>query len=320
MHARNRCDGCFGARLRRCAYVVAPNALEVARSRFYDERMRGSMLLCALSLALAAPLARAAPAAAASDARALLERGLQLHREASYAASVAALEQARAKGTLESAQRVECAFYLAADYVALNSLPAARRELRLVLAAAPDYELPLYTSPKVVALFDEVRDELERAPRLRPLPPERRGARLTLRFAASRAGGSVYGAVFWRWHGEAARREVPLGHAGEELVARVDLDRGGALEYWAEARAPLGALSAGSAAKPLELPVVLSAVDAAALTPAPADERSRSRGARLWWLWTSIGVVAAAGVGVGLYFALRPTHQTADAVLGFPVQ
>ena len=287
--------------------------------RFYVEAMR-SLLLCAVCTVMFATPAVAAPPPQSDDARLLLERGLQLAREASYAASVAALEQARARGTLEEAQRRECAFYLAADYVALNSMAAARRELRDLLQAAPDYELPQYTSPKVAALFREVRDELEKAPRLRPLPPERRGTHLLLRFAASRAGGSVYGAVFWRWHGEPAARELPLGHAGDELVARLDVDRTGTLEYWAEARAPLGALAAGSPAAPLELPIVLSPAEVAALASVPVRDGRRSRAARLWPLWTALGVAAAAGLGVGLYFALRPTHQTADAVLGFPVQ
>jgi hypothetical protein len=58
----------------------------------------------------------------------------------------------------------------------------------------------------------------------------------------------------------------------------------------------------------------------AAASDEPSSHR-RSRGARLWWLWTGLGAVGAAGLGVGLYFALRPQPpSTADAVFGFQVR
>lgn len=279
------------------------------------------MRLVALTLlvTLAAPAA-AAPADGSDEAGQLLWRGIALYREASYAASVAALESARARGGLAPAQRVELAFYLGAGYLALSSPAAARRELKAVLRDEPDYEPPPFTSPKVAALFREVREELERAPRLRPLPPERRGDALVLRFEPSRTGGRAYGAVQWRWRGEHDWREAALtpatGRGGAELVASVPVDRTGALDYFAEARAPTGTLQAGSSAAPLELPV---AVGPRRLAVAPTDDRARPR--RLWWLWTGLGAVAAAGAGVGLYFALRPSPPaTADAVFGFQVR
>src|SRR5687768_12556807 len=113
--------------------------------------------LCAVAMVA---MTAAAPAWAASDdGHTLLQRGVAQHREAAYAASVALLEQARAKGDLQPHELAEAAFYLAANYVAMGSLPAARRELRAVLEKAPGYELPQYTSPKVAALFREVREE-----------------------------------------------------------------------------------------------------------------------------------------------------------------
>jgi hypothetical protein len=244
----------------------------------------------------------------------MLRRGIDLYRDAAYAESVAMLEHARARGGLEPAERVECAFYLAAGYVALSSTSAARRELRNVLQEAPDYELPQYTSPKVAALFRDVRDELERAPRLRPLPPERQGDALTLRFEASRTGGRAFGVVEWRWRGQTAWREAPLGHRGDALVAAVPVEQSGALEYFADGRAPNGPLLAGSAERPLELPVAVGPK----LSLTPSDRPSKAR--RLWWLWTGIAAVGVAGAGVGLYFALRPQPSpTADAVFDFQV-
>jgi hypothetical protein len=261
----------------------------------------------------------AAPASAhATDGKLLLRRGIELYREASYAESVALLEQARARGALEPPERVECAFYLAAGYVALGSTGAARRELRAVLQATPDYELPQYTSPKVAALFREVQGELENAPRLRPLVPERRGDVLALRFEASRTGGRAFGVVQWRWRGQSRWREAAMSHAGETLVAEVPVEQQGTLEYFADGRAPNGVLHAGSAERPLELPVTIGPT-LALVGDAPAALRT-DRGRKLWWLWTSLAAVGAAGAGVGLYFALRPQPaSTADAVFDFQV-
>jgi hypothetical protein len=277
----------------------------------YDETVR--------SLAIVAVLVCLPVLARAGDGKPMLRRGIELYREASYAESVAMLEHARARGGLEPPERVECAFYLAAGYVALNSTGAARRELRAVLAAEPDYELPQYTSPKVAALFREVRDELENAPRLKPLPPERRGDALTLRFEASRTGGRAFGVVQWRWHGEARWREAAMSHQGDTLVADVAVDRSGALEYFADGRAPNGVLQAGSAERPLELPVTVGPrVSLVGDVPVTAERAKKAR--KLWWLWTGIAAVGAAGAGVGLYFALRPQPSaTADAVFDFQV-
>src|SRR4051794_23134018 len=89
-------------------------------------------------------VARAEPAATGptEPPHAQLTRGIALHREAGYAASVAALEQARASRGLSASEQVECAFYLAADYLALGSVAAARRELHKVVELQPGYEPP----------------------------------------------------------------------------------------------------------------------------------------------------------------------------------
>lgn len=291
------------------------------------------VLLSALVVLVAAQAARAA-----DDPHRLIQRGIELHREASYAASVAALEQARQSNGLGATEQVECSFYLAADYVALGSTQAARRELRAVLEAQPGYELPPYTSPKVSVLFRDVQTELERLPRLRALPPRRKAMNLIeLWFEPSRTGGTAFGAAIWRWRGEPTWHEAPLSHVDEKLVTTLEVDRNGTLEYFAEARGPQGLAQAATRERPLELPVGGFERGQApqpgqirtqgALTPvvlattAPPPERRRKSVAGAWWLWSSVGAIAAAGLGVGLYFALRPpTGGTADAGLDFKVQ
>jgi hypothetical protein len=256
-------------------------------------------------------------AAATEDAHALLRRGIALSREASFAPSVAALEQARARGPLSPAEEAECEYWLATDYVAIGSTQAARRELSRLITTSPGYDLPLYTSPKVSALYREVHDELERAPRLKPLPPRQTHKGLVLAFEPARTGGIAYGAVYWRWQGEREWREEPLGHSGENLSATLSPSRGGTLEYWAETRAPDGTAAAGSKDKPLEVPAVVPVT----LAPTGAAPVTRQPIVRQWWLWTSVAAVTSVALGVGLYYGLRaPSTSTADAVLDFQVK
>jgi hypothetical protein len=285
--------------------------------------------LCAVAMVAmtaAAPVRAAEPArpTAAADGHALLQRGVAQHREAAYAASVALLEQARARGDLQPHELAEAAFYLAANYVAMGSLPAARRELRTVLENAPTYELPQYTSPKVAALFRDVRDEQERAPRLRPLPPRHKSAtEIEIGFEASRTQGTAYGSAYWRFRGERGWREAPLGHVGERLMARLEVERDGTLEYWAEVRAPGGAALAGSKDKPLELPVT-GAAEAAAIAKARGVPLEPPQQPKRWWpVALGVGLVfvgAGLGVGLGLGLGLKSTPPTGDAILSFEVR
>jgi len=273
-------------------------------------------LVSSTTWAAAAPLP--ATAAAALDGRTLVQRGVLAYREAAYAAAVATLEQARATQRLSAEELAECRFYLAASFVALGSMNAARRELRALVDANPGYELPQYTSPKVVTLFREVREEVENRPRLRALPPVARGAVLAVRFEAARTGGTAYGSAFWRWRGERAWRELPLRHGDastrDDLVGELPLREGTlragdpTVELWAEARAPQGLAQLASAERPLEVGV----------PSAPGLRVTRGSVARSWWLWTIVGAVAAGGAATGLYFALRPTPPaTTDATFSF---
>jgi hypothetical protein len=290
-----------------------------------EKRLSVNTVKIVFSCLLLVALARVAWAG--DDPHTLVQRGVQLHREASYASSVAALEQARQSPALTPAEQAECGFYLASDYVALNSMQSARRELRALLEAQPGYELPPYTSPKVAALFRDVQAELERMPRLRALPARRKASTVELWFEPSRTGGMAFGAAHWRWHGDDGWHEAPLAHVDDKLITTIDVDRNGTLEYWAEARGPQGLAQAASKDRPLELPVSgYSAASASRTSAALGSSPSRSTKekksiASAWWLWTGIGAAVAVGAGVGLYFALRPTTGgTGDAVLDFKVQ
>ena len=109
-----------------------------------------------------------------------------------------------------------------------------------------------------------------------------------------------------------------MRHAGDELAADVPVARAGTLEYFADGRAPGGPLQAGSAGRPLELPVA-TGPSVALVGDVPGAPSRESKGRKLWWLWTGLAAVGAAGAGVGLYFALRPQPATVDATFDFQV-
>lgn len=242
------------------------------------------------------------------DARAFMRKGIALQREASWSASIAALEKARALGVLAPAERVECAFYLAAAYVAVGSDGAAKRELAAVLEADPGFEPPPFTPPKVASMLGEVSRELGQRAVLEARPPRRvlgNGAVLTpgfeLGFESRRVRAPIYGVVRFRMRGETAFREVPLvarEKSPTTLAAEVHPPRGGVLEYYAEALSASGPLRAGSVEHPFELPVAQADVDG-------KRGASRGRASKLVWLAVPLGIVAGAAVGLGLFYGLR---------------
>jgi len=268
-----------------------------------------SLGLLVVSLVLSPVRVSAAPP---DDPHAQLRRGVALQREASWTASIASLERARASGALSGGERAECAFYLAAAYLAIGSEAAARRELALVLEIQPGFEPPPYTSPKVASLLGEVARQRATAPTLEARPP--RPARgnglpdgtLELGFEARRARSPIFGVVRYRMRGERAFREAPLvqrevrADAPLGLYAEVRPDRSGVLEYHAEALCPTGALTAGTAERPIELPV----------PEGPRSASSKARGPSPWvWSAIPIGVVLGAGIGLGLFYGLRSADR-----------
>jgi hypothetical protein len=249
-----------------------------------------------LRFAIVCALFRLVPAAvvhaAEPDGHALLQRGIALQRDASWNASIAALERARAGGLGTAAERAECAFYLAAAYVAINSDGAARRELGIVLDERPGFEPPPYTSPKLASLFGEVTRERGRLPVLEARPPRRlqpdatRGSGLELTFDTKHDLTPVYGVVHFRLHGQTDYTEAPLAQRGPG-------------SFVADALSPLGALRAGTAVSPLELPI--------GVIDPPRGKRVRGP-SKLVWLAVPLGIVLGVATGLGLYYGLRSRH------------
>jgi hypothetical protein len=266
-------------------------------------RLCWSLCVACACLSARAPVA----CAAESEAHTLLQKGIALQRDASWNASIAALEKARAAGLATAPERAECAFYLAAAYVAINSDGAAKRELGVVLDERPSFEPPPYTSPKLASLFGEVtrersrRTELEARPPRTLAPDETHGSGLELTFDAQRGLAPIYGVVHFRMRGAPHYEEAPLTrHGAGSLIADVRPAQPGVLEYYADALGPSGPLRAGSMTAPLELPI-------GTIDP-PRRGHRIGRTSKLVWLAVPLGVVLGAATGLGLYFGLRARH------------
>ncbi len=260
------------------------------------------VLFWVVTLAAVAPRVHAAEP---TDPHAMVRRGIALQREASWTASIATLEKARASGVLSSAERVECEFYLAAAFVAIGSDAAARRELASVLQAQPSFEPPPYTSPKVASLLGEVSRERAQTPGLEARPPRASDGGLELGFDARRARMPIYGVVRFRMRGEKTFHEAPLAVSDTDkapitVAAQVPTPQAGVLEYYADALSAEGSLHAGSETQPLELPVAAGRK----ITRAAPTSNARLK---LVWLAIPIGAVVGAGLGLGLglYYGLR---------------
>jgi hypothetical protein len=276
-------------------------------------------------------LLRALDAAPAARPDSALLRAEALYGEAQYAESIAALDGILARRDLPPDERREATLYLGMGHLALGHEEAARARFREVLLDAPGYALPRYTSPKIRRLFDEVRAELEAAPRLAALPPRTTAAAagpdlVELRFGAERLRQNR-ALVRFRVHGQGPFASAPLSPTNSgELVYQPPL---GALapaptedfdlEYYAEidaggARSGEVLARAGSAEQPLSVHVRVRGARAAA-EPTPGGPPFYRR----FWFWGVVGAVAA-GTVVVLVRASGGGPETGALDIRFQVQ
>jgi hypothetical protein len=247
-----------------------------------------------------------------SGIRPALGRAESLFGDAQYADSVALLDEILIRGGLSPAERREATLYLGMGHVALGQEDAARAQFREVLTEDSSYALPRYTSPKIRALFERVREEVRGAPQLvalgpliRPMPtgPER----VQLRFRADRAGDRP-AFVFWRRRGEAAYLRAPLSggtlRAVEIPLTKTAGDGDFDLEYYAEMRdGDRPVARAGSPEQPLAVRVHVGASGATAEV-APSFTPPHTPIYRRWWFWGAVVAVAAGGA-VAAYLATQ---------------
>jgi hypothetical protein len=276
-------------------------------------------------LALSAVLV-AVPARAADGDAAALKRAEALFSDAQYADAVAALDEVLARGTLDATSRREATLYLGMSHLALGHDDAARARFREVLTDDVAYALPRYTSPKIRAAFERVRDEVRSAPRLSPLGPLIRPSpigpeRVRLRFRAERATDRP-ATAYWRRRGEATYVAVPLAGADAEragdvaLPARIDTDFD--LEYYAEIADGDRVLArAGSREQPLSVRVHAGVAGPSLVSVPKAEERPPIY--KRWWFWTAVGAVVAGGAVAAYALTRSDTAAAGELDIHFMV-
>ena len=128
----------------------------------------------------------------------LVAKGVELYKAGDYQRSLEALQKALAPGgKLTREEQIEACKYAGFDQVALGNTVAAKESFRQALKLSPTLTLdPAYVSPKIIAVFEEVKTALKPPP-----PPP--GAK-----PPSRMGFAFRSLIVPSWGQFAAHRKV----------------------------------------------------------------------------------------------------------------
>lgn len=128
----------------------------------------------------------------------LVPKGVELYKAGDYQRSLEALQKALAPGgKLTREEQIEACKYAGFDQVALGNTVAAKESFRQALKLSPTLTLdPAYVSPKIIAVFEEVKTALKPPP-----PPP--GAK-----PPSRMGFAFRSLIVPSWGQFAAHRKV----------------------------------------------------------------------------------------------------------------
>jgi len=173
-------------------------------------RERGFLILTTL-LALSAVLAWGQETPGA-----LLSKGVELYKAGEYQRSLDALQKALLSANqLSREEKIEAHKYSGFDQVALDFTVQAKESFRQALILAPTLTLdPAYVSPKIIAVFEEVKTAL------RPPPPPP-GAK-----PPSRMGFALRSLIVPSWGQFAAHRKVAgFIFAGGTILALANAGR-----------------------------------------------------------------------------------------------
>lgn len=129
----------------------------------------------------------------------LVTKGVELYKAGDYQRSLESLQKALAPGgKLTREEQIEAHKYSGFDQVALGNTVAAKESFRQALKVSPTLTLdPAYVSPKIIAVFDEVKAALKPPP---PKPESR---------PPSRMGFALRSLLLPSWGQFAAHRKVP---------------------------------------------------------------------------------------------------------------
>ncbi len=260
-----------------------------------------------------------------AGAHPLVTEGRRLYEELEYRRAVKVLAEAARVADLSRDEQIEALRLLGLCQATLSDLAGAAATFKRLLEIDPSFTFERSTTPRILDLFDKVKSTMPRREAPPPVlreteialahvapasahpgrtlelavtvsDPERRAARIVVRYRASGAGGwSEVGAAVT---GRSAVAQLP----GIFVVVP-------GVEYYIAALDGSGRVltSAGSEEQPIAVPV-------------REEPRVSAPVYRRWWFWTIAGVVLAGGVagGVGAGVASRrggPTSGASDVTI-----
>ncbi len=232
----------------------------------------------------------------AQPANPYLDEGRRAVRELRFADAIEQLKVARQVPQLSSPQKLEVFELLGRCQVAEGARADAEVSFAQMLALAPDAELDRKLSPKILEVFDAVKQRLYPPGFVRLTPEPARAGQAVLRLVDP-------------WHrvdAVVALRRLEGAPAAEQAIAvkdghvTIELDAapGQTLDWWLEARDVSGAVLAGfaSAQSPQQysVPAVASGLFAGGpdATPTPRLQRIPA--------WVALAVAIGAGAAAGV--------------------
>ena len=305
-----------GPKLGPCLFVAAISVLWVLSAPVTAVRALAAGPKAGLSGAAAKPPPAANP---------YLGKGRNLYDDQKYKAALAMLRRAYNWPKATPKQQIEALKHIGFIHIILGKPARAEGAFTKLLKLNKDFDLPDWTSPKLLRTFRAVRQRFLLRTRVilkhPELPPAVAGKPIDLTLHIWDAGkqvGSIF--VFYRSEGSSLFNRTVMKRAGliprlgaRKDVARVPDLRGAKvkqayyLEYYFVAtylRYPKRAIAAlGGPTKPLRLKVEVPE------PPKPKPKPQTLIGGppfyKTWWFWTIVGGVAAGG-GTAAYFLARP--------------
>jgi tetratricopeptide (TPR) repeat protein len=262
------------------------------------------------------------PLTAASAGSEMVDRGINLYLEGRYEDAQDFFERALSREDLDINRRLGAFQYLAFSHIALGNFTTARLTFRKLLQLKPDYRLPAGTAPKIVDVFDKVREQFiaETPPAvvIEHAPPQKGtlGTSTELSANVTNLPSGAKLIAYYRYDklSDYSRKTMKMGKAGvfsASLPSPMNTDQG-VLIYRILARDKGGKILASTA--PASDPHQV------AFSKAQSGGQKKESGSSTWWIWVLVGgVVAGAAVGLGVGLT-RGGNNNGRAIVTIEVQ
>lgn len=241
-----------------------------------------------------------------------VEKARQLIEEAEFEQALKVINDALVQPDNSDAILVSLYELQATAYLFQGKKDKARQAFERLLQAEPDHELPKGTSPKIRALFDEVRAAQKPVKVIHErIATAQSGKRLDVRARFEELPAGAKPRLYYRRAGSENYNSTPFLIEGSDSVAKVPAYELPAetgeygLEYYLEVGDAAGRRVAGMGDALAPLRVRVSGEEPKGQPdPTPPAAAPSEAWYQKWWVWTIVGVVVVgAGVGAGVALA-----------------